>query len=172
MLVNVVLSFLYCMYTHTHMDSNCTVSFIMYLRFHHPPPSSSKCTHRHTHTSKYPLPRIPSSKLHSNHSLTPITMATGISFTHTFFLTDQFPLCLMCLSLYTPLSQPPPPFSKKHHFPLTCVLLFLERKSAPTQQPADTIFVRDRLVCYSGGLVAVVQPVVHLQCPLPEAKCP
>ncbi len=92
-----------------------------------------------------------------------------------FFFTDQFPFCLMCLSLCISLSisQLPPPFSKMQHFPLICVLLYLPgRKSGRTQQPADKIFVMDRLVCNSGELAAEVGPVVHLQSTLPQAKCP
>ena len=78
-------------HTHTHTHSNYTVLFI---RFHHSCPTNSDYTH--TRAPKHPLPRIPSSELHGNHSLTPITMATGISITHAFF-TDQFPLCVWCV---------------------------------------------------------------------------
>lgn len=104
-----LLSWLYCtvLYcTHAHTDLNYTVLFI---HFHHPCPTNSDYTHTCTRAPKHPLPRIPSSELHGNHSLTPITMATGISITHAFF-TDQFPLCVWCVCPCISLSVSPAPW--------------------------------------------------------------
>lgn len=140
----------------------------MYVRFHHPPPTSSDRTHRHTRTSKYPLPRIPSSELHGNHSLTPITMATGIGITHAFF-TDQFPLCLMCVSLYVSLSVSPAPSLSFSIHMCPYSTYFPERRSAKTQQPADTIFVTEKagaVQWWAGGCSAACGASAD-----PQAKC-
>lgn len=101
-------------------------------------------------------------------------MATGISITHAFF-TDQFPLCLMCLSpCISLLLLPARSFYKMLIFPLTCSFSISvpERRPAKTQQSADTVLVTDRPVCYSSKIVAIVELVVYLQRPLAQAKCP
>lgn len=134
----------------------------MYARFHHPPPTSSDRTHRHTRTSKYPLPRIPSSELHGNHSLTPITMATGIGITHAFLLTNfLFVWCVCpCTSPFQSHQLPP------SHFPFICVLtaLIFQRGDQPKH---NNLLIQSlsqrRPVRFSGELVAVVRLVVHLQ---------
>lgn len=78
-------------------------------------------------------------------------------------------------------ARPPPPLLH-HSFQLLPFLkstLFIDvcsyTDSSPpdeTYQPADTIFVADEAVHYSGELVAVVWLVMHLQRPLWQAKCP
>lgn len=165
------LSSLYCM------------RFKLYSLIHNVFTLSSSSTHKfrlhkqtYTRTSKYPLPRIPSSKLHGNHSLTPIAMATGISITHAFS-TDQFPLCLMCVSLYISLSaSPAPSFSKVlifHSYVFLLQQLIFHRGNRPDHNNLLTQPLSHRgPVRFSGEPVAVVRPVVHLQSLLPQAKCP
>lgn len=134
--------------------SNCVLSFIMHIQytfiFLHPQVQTA-----HTHTSKiskYPLARILSSELHGNHSLTPITMATGISITHAFF-TDQFPLCLLCLSLCLP------PFARMR-------FLLLSGKKSAKPKRNDQVIATDRSVCLSDVPLRPAEPAATGKLPL------
>lgn len=122
----------------------------MHICFYYPPTPLVQTAPAQTRV-KISLPRIPSSELHGNHSLTPITIATGISITRPLKKKkkkDQFPLCVMCPPLYISLSL--------HLASLFCkmqIILCLGNKER--NQTTDIIFVTVKSGCLGGELVDV-----------------
>lgn len=105
----------------THAHTQTLFSFIhIYLQFYrHPPTSCTQKPHADIHTHQ----NIPFSEFQVGSSMATIHWPQSpwqqASSLLTLFLTDQFPLCLMCLSLYISLwFFSFYPFSKTTHLPL------------------------------------------------------